>query len=266
MSIILILSLGSCEEGKNILSPHSENTGMYSPGANSMPSWVANTSNPYDNYGEMYSNIALYYFQNTNYLGLDYDTAWIEYKAIRLNYLAQYKPLGAIDYVSMNNIDCAKEYDCAALYQYSYVEDALSLLISSGIASNTELGAQNFINGIKNIESQVLLDASLDPAVKQEILISTSRLRYNTIFMLDQLRDPNSELNVIIDSRYAANDGDTTIINLPITIPALEHLWRIKCEEAALSPEETRRVIEAVIYMNSSFYPTTKKPEKENTD
>ena len=65
--------------------------------------------------------------------------------------------------------------------------------------------------------------------------------------MLDQLRDPNSELNVIIDSRYAANDGDTTIINLPITVITVEQLWRVKCNEAGLSPEETEWIVQLAI-------------------
>jgi len=168
----------------------------------------------YDVYGEMYVGIAEYYLRNSTYRGLDLDVARSEYKALRLQYLLTANPFNVSTsekqkfYTSMNNIDCAKESEGTMLYEHSYVEDAINLLLTSGIINNGSIGTQNFINGVLQIEMQVLKDGTLLPEVQKEILISTARIRHLAPFMLEQAINLDSRLNIITEEIWEENEEE----------------------------------------------------------
>ena len=203
MSIILILSLGSCEEGKNILSPHSENTGMYSPGANSMPSWdwVANQINPYDNYGKMHNEFILYYCKNSNYTGTNLIEFINDFMELRLEYLLSENPLELpteqyAEYISMNSIDSIHYVTNTTYvaYSHSYMEELNNILAKWYTPSSVE--ATLCVNRIKELETMILSDPFLSLEKKTELLKRTSIARYSIPFWMYQLANNNTEFGI----------------------------------------------------------------------
>ena len=185
----------------------------------------------YEVYGEMYVGIAEYYLQNSKYRGLNLDTVQSEYKHLRLQYLLAENPF-AIDasekvafYTSMNDIDCAKEFAGTMMFNHTYVNDAINLLLTSGIVNDTTVGKRNFLNGVHLIELQVLDDESLSTGVKDKILISTARLRHLAPFIIEQMRNPNSDLNVIKKEIEDENDGEEYDPPPPATWKAHYDFW-----------------------------------------